>query len=250
MKKSATFLPLITIALISTACSTENTSNQNINKNIRKENINVTRNDEGFSTSFNGKRTNAQGVIIGQEIDENGNMRDCAMGVTGQQIGIPSCDSIIAARVANDKNNAAQRNFDRDRRFNNKLSGSKLFTLPDGSKIRISTRVVYSQERNLLTIEAIVDRVNATAKAFENLFINRPNARIVLGFMDDTDFEHLSPLTIPLNIDKGQRKNISYRKKMGLTTSEVEGIKIQARKPIASLYEYDGIARVDVAFAP
>ena len=68
--------------------------------------------------------------------------------------------------------------------------------------------------------------------------------------MDDTNFEHLSPLTIPLNIDKGQRKNISYRKKMGLTTSEVEGIKIQARKPIASLYEYDGIARVDVAFAP
>ena len=212
MNKTATFLLLTTISLVSTACSSDKTTNQNINKNIRKENINITRNDEGFSTSFNGKRTNAQGVIIGQERDENGNMRDCAMGVTGQQIGIPSCDSIIAARVANEKNNTGQRNFDRDRRFNNKLSGSKLFTLPDGSKIRISTRVVYSQERNLLTIEAIVDRVNATAKAFENLFINRPNARIVLGFMDDTNFEHLSPLTIPLNIDKGQRKFCAINK--------------------------------------
>ena len=205
MKKAGTFLPLITIALFSTACSSEGTLNQNVNKNIRQENINVTRNDEGFSTSFNGRKTNAQGVIIGQERDENGIMRDCAMGVTGQQIGIPSCDSIIAARVANDRANDAQRDFDRDRRYNNKLSGNKLFTLPDGSKIRISTRVVYSQERNLLTIEAIVDRVNTTAKAFENLFINRPNARIVLGFMDDTNFEHLSPLTLPLNLDKGLR---------------------------------------------
>lgn len=249
MKKAVTTL-LITIALISTACSSEKTTNQNVNKNIRKENINVTRNDEGTYTSFNGKRTNAQGVIIGEAVDENGIMTDCAMGSTGQQIGLPSCSSIKMRRVASKKDKDAQMNANRDRRFNNKLSGNKLFTLPDGSKIRISTRVIYSQKRNLLTIEAIVDRVNATAKTFENLFINRPNAKIVLGFMDDTNFEHLSPVTIPLNIDKGQRQNITYRKKMGLTTSEVEGIKIQARKPIASLDEYDGIARIDVAFAP
>ena len=89
MKKAVTTL-LITIALISTACSSEKTTNQNVNKNIRKENINVTRNDEGTYTSFNGKRTNAQGVIIGEAVDENGIMTDCAMGSTGQQIGLPS----------------------------------------------------------------------------------------------------------------------------------------------------------------
>jgi PBP1b-binding outer membrane lipoprotein LpoB len=102
MKKTLTTL-LITIALISTACSSEKTTNQNVNKNIRKENINVTRNDEGTYTSFNGKRTNAQGVIIGEEVDENGIMQDCAMGSTGQQIGIPSCSSISTRRVASQK---------------------------------------------------------------------------------------------------------------------------------------------------
>ena len=57
-------------------------------------------------------------------------------------------------------------------------------------------------------------------------------------------------MTIPLNIQKGQRANVSYRKKMGTTTDDLEGISITTRRPIRSLREYDEIERIEVASKP
>jgi len=55
---------------------------------------------------------------------------------------------------------------------------------------------------------------------------------------------------MPLNINLGQAKNIKYRKKFGLTTSDVVGVSLQARVPIQSIREYKQLARLDVAFKP
>ena len=71
-----------------------------------------------------------------------------------------------------------------------------------------------------------------------------------MAFLDSDDFELLDPMTIPLNIQEGQRANVSYRKKMGMTTDDLEGISITTRRPIRSLREYNEIKRIEVAFKP
>ena len=217
---------------------------------------------EYISTDGNRSKTvgtgqkDSSGAIIKQEMDEYGNMRDCGIGSSAKKLGLPRCDEIVDRRQAQtDKEIArAEEQQKKDRAyseslFKNKLSGNKLFTLPNGSKVRVKTRVIYNDQENSLKINAIVERVNSTAKAFEQLFI-KPDGKIVLVFLDGDDFELLDPMTIPLNIQKGQRANVSYRKKMGTTTDDLEGISITTRRPIRSLREYDEIERIEVAFKP
>ena len=217
---------------------------------------------EYISTDGNRSKTvgtgqkDSSGAIIKQEMDEYGNMRDCGIGSSAKKLGLPRCDEIVDRRQAQtDKEIArAEEQQKKDRAyseslFKNKLSGNKLFTLPNGSKVRVKTRVIYNDQENSLKINAIVERVNSTAKAFEQLFI-KPDGKIVLVFLDNDDFELLDPMTIPLNIQKGQRANVSYRKKMGTTTDDLEGISITTRRPIRSLREYDEIKRIEVAFKP
>ena len=217
---------------------------------------------EYISTDGNRSKTvgtgekDSSGAIIKQEIDEYGNLRDCGIGSSAKKLGLPRCDEIVDRRQAEtDKNIAAAKDqqvkneaYSRSL-FKNKLSGSKLFTLSNGSKVRIKTRVIYNDEENSLKINAIVERVNSTAKAFEQLFI-KPDGKIVMVFLDADDFELLDPMTIPLNIQEGQRANVSYRKKMGLTTDDLEGISITTRRPIRSLREYNEIKRIEIAFKP
>lgn len=217
---------------------------------------------EYISTDGNRSKTvgsgekDSSGAIIKQEMDEYGNMRDCGIGSSAKKLGLPRCDEIVDRRQAQaDKNIAAAKDQQSKNEaysrslFENKLSGSKLFTLPDGSKVRIKTRARYNDEFSSLVINATVERVNSTAKAFEQIFI-KPNGKIVMAFLDADDFELLDPMTIPLNIQKGQRANVSYRKKMGTTTDDLEGIRISARRPIRSLREYNEIKRIEVAFKP
>ena len=217
---------------------------------------------EYISTDGNRSKTvgtgekDSSGAIIKQEIDEYGNLRDCGIGSSAKKLGLPRCDEIVNRRQAEtDKNIAAAKDQQEKNEaysrslFKNKLSGSKLFTLPNGSKVRIKTRVIYNDEENSLKINAIVERVNSTAKAFEQLFI-KPDGKIVMVFLDADDFELLDPMTIPLNIQEGQRANVSYRKKMGLTTDDLEGISITTRRPIRSLREYNEIKRIEIAFKP
>ena len=217
---------------------------------------------EYISTDGNRSKTvgtgqkDSSGAIIKQEMDEYGNMRDCGIGSSAKKLGLPRCDEIVDRRQAQtDKEIARAEEQDKKNRayseslFKNKLSGNKLFTLPNGSKVRVKTRVIYNDQENSLKVNAIVERVNSTAKAFEQLFI-KPDGKIVLVFLDGDDFELLDPMTIPLNIQKGQRANVSYRKKMGTTTDDLEGISITTRRPIRSLREYDEIERIEVAFKP
>ena len=217
---------------------------------------------EYISTDGNRSKTvgtgqkDSSGAIIKQEMDEYGNLRDCGIGSSAKKLGLPRCDEIVDRRQAQaDKNIAAAKEQQEKNKayseslFKNKLSGSKLFTLPDGSKIRIKTRVIFNDQENSLKINAIVERVNSTAKAFEQIFI-KPGGKIVMAFLDADDFELLDPMTIPLNIQQGQRANVSYRKKMGTTTDDLEGISITARRPIRSLREYNEIQRIEVAFKP
>ena len=217
---------------------------------------------EYISTDGNRSKTvgtgekDSSGAIIKQKIDEYGNLRDCGIGSSAKKLGLPRCDEIVDRRQAEtDKNIAAAKDQQEKNEaysrslFKNKLSGSKLFTLSNGSKVRIKTRVIYNDEENSLKINAIVERVNSTAKAFEQLFI-KPDGKIVMVFLDADDFELLDPMTIPLNIQEGQRANVSYRKKMGLTTDDLEGISITTRRPIRSLREYNEIKRIEIAFKP
>ena len=210
---------------------------------------------EYISTDGNRSKTvgtgqkDSSGAIIKQEMDEYGNMRDCGIGSSAKKLGLPRCDEIVDRRIARAEEQQKKDRAYSESLFKNKLSGNKLFTLPNGSKVRVKTRVIYNDQENSLKINAIVERVNSTAKAFEQLFI-KPDGKIVLVFLDNDDFELLDPMTIPLNIQKGQRANVSYRKKMGTTTDDLEGISITTRRPIRSLREYDEIERIEVAFKP
>ena len=210
---------------------------------------------EYISTDGNRSKTvgtgekDSSGAIIKQEMDEYGNLRDCGIGSSAKKLGLPRCDEIVDRRQAQADKQQEKNKAYSESLFKNKLSGSKLFTLPNGSKVRIKTRVIFNDQENSLKINAIVERVNSTAKAFEQIFI-KPGGKIVMAFLDADDFELLDPMTIPLNIQQGQRANVSYRKKMGMTTDDLEGISITARRPIRSLREYNEIQRIEVAFKP
>ena len=241
-------LLLPALAACTPSFQTRNES-RNINENIYR--------DGNISKSLAGGEVDSDsGAIIKQERDEYGNLRNCGIGTSAKKLGLPDCNSIVDRRNAKeDRNQAAARDQQEKNKayseslFKNKLSGSKLFTLPNGSKVRIKTRVIFNDQENSLKINAIVERVNSTAKAFEQIFI-KPGGKIVMAFLDADDFELLDPMTIPLNIQQGQRANVSYRKKMGMTTDDLEGISITTRRPIRSLREYNEIKRIEVAFKP
>lgn len=227
--------PIIVLSLLLTSCG----------------NWNIKSGTSGIAESASGQIDNDTGDIIRQEEDEDGRMRDCTVGNSSERRELPSCNDIVNRREAK----GDQDSQISDGLLANKLAGSQLFILPNGGKIRIKTSAKYNDETSVgrgggeLIINALVEKVNATDTVFENLFVNR-GARIEIVFIDGDDSELLTPLSIPLNIAEGQSKNIRYRKKFGQTTSQVTGIAIQARVPIASIREYKQIARLDVGFKP
>ena len=203
-----------------------------------------------------GQRDSRSGAIIKQELDEYGNLVDCGIGSSAKKLNLPNCNQVVSRRVEAIKRQKAATAQEIKKRqeyseslISNKLAGNKLFTLPNGSKIRVKSRVVYNDEFSSLIINAIVEKVDSTSEVFENIFIGK-TGRLTLNFVDSSDFDFLDPVTIPLNIEKGLSQNIRYRKKMGSTTSEIIGMKITARKPLRSLREYNKIARIDVSFRP
>lgn len=230
-----TGLSLAILATLSTGCG----------------NWNIKSGTSGITETGKGNLDNDTGDIIRQEEDEDGRMRDCTVGTSSDRRDLPSCNDIVNRRESQtDRENQVS-----DGLLENKLSGSKLFTLPNGSKIRIKTAAKYNDETSAgrgggeLIINALVERVNATPQVFENLFIEN-GARIEIAFIDSDDFAMLTPLAMPLNIQAGQANNISYRKKFGQTTSDVVGVSLQARVPIKSIREYKQLARLEVAFKP
>jgi len=199
----------------------------------------------GISETDRGNLDNDTGDIIRQEEDEDGRLRDCTVGTSSDRRDLPSCNDIVNRRESQDnRNKEVSAGL-----LENKLSGSELFTLPNGSKIRINTAVKYNDEVNALIVNAFVESVNTTPQSFEKLFVDS-GARIEIAFIDSDDFAMLTPLVMPLNIRAGQAKNINYRKKFGLTTADVKGVSLQARVPINSVREYKQLARLEVAFRP
>lgn len=229
-------LVLLLVASVSSGCG---------NWNIKEGSSGTTQADSGLLLD------NDTGDKIRQEEDEDGRLRDCTIGKSSERSDLPSCNDIV---------NRRETQADRDGQVSdgllaNKLSGSQIFVLPNGSKIRVKTAVKYNDETSTgrgggeLIVNALVERVNATPAVFENLFIET-GAKIEIVFIDSDDFAMLHPLSIPLNVQQGQAKNINYRKKYGQTTSDVVGVAMQARVPIASIREYKQLARLDVAFRP
>jgi hypothetical protein len=210
-------------------------------------NWNIKSGTSGISETSTGNLDNDTGDIIRQEEDEDGRLRDCTVGNSSDRRDLPSCNDVVNRRESQE---------DREKQIsagllNNKLSGSQLFTLPNGSKIRIKTAAKYNDENGgELIVNAFVERVNATSQVFEKLFFKDSKAFIEIAFIDSDSFAMLSPLKLPLNLDAGRDKNISYRKKFGQTTDDVAGISLQARVPIKSEREYKQLASLDVAFRP
>lgn len=205
----------------------------------------------GISETAQGNLDNDTGDIIRQEEDEDGRLRDCTVGTSSDRRDLPSCNDIVNRRESqSNRDNEVSAGL-----LDNKLSGSKLFTLPNGSKIRIQTTAKYNDETSSgrsggeLIVNALVERVSATPQVFENLFI-QSGARIEVAFLDSDDFAMLTPLDLPLNIRIGESNNINYRKKFGQTTSDVVGVSLQARVPIKSIREYKQLSRLEVAFKP
>ena len=166
-----------------------------------------------------GQRDSRSGAIIKQELDEYGNLVDCGIGSSAKKLNLPNCNQVVSRRVEAIKRQKAATAQEIKKRqeyseslISNKLAGNKLFTLPNGSKIRVKSRVVYNDEFSSLIINAIIEKVDSTSEVFENIFIG-DTGTLTLNFVDSSDFDFLDPLTIPLNIRKGLSQNINFRKK-------------------------------------
>lgn len=197
-------------------------------------------------TADGGYIDNDTGDKIRQEQDEYGNLRDCTVGKSSSRSELPSCNEIV------DKRQAAETELSEssDSMLDNKLSGSRQYTLPNGGKIRVNAAVKYNDESSQgLIVGVTVANVGSTRQAFESLFIDS-SAYVEVVFVDDDEFALLRPVRIPLNVQQGQRENISYRKKFGSTTSDVVAVVMQARLPIQSVREYRQISRLEIAFKP
>lgn len=213
-------------------------------------NWNVKSGTSGISSAND--HDNDTGDIIRQERDAYGELTDCTVGKSSDRRDLPSCNSIKQQR--NDQADEGQQVS--DDLLANKLSGSSIFTLPNGGKIKIKTSAKYNDETQgngergggELIINALVLRENLTLASFENLFINQ-GAKIDFSTQDSDGFQ-LDTFSMPLNIQSGQSQNIVYRKKLGATTSDLIGMSLQLRRPIRSVREYKQIARLDVGFKP
>ena len=96
-----------------------------------------------------GQRDSKSGAIIKQERDEYGNLVDCGIGSSSKKLKLPDCNDIVRQRVDATKRSQEAAALESQKRqayseslFTNKLAGNKLFTLPNGSKIRVKSRVV------------------------------------------------------------------------------------------------------------
>lgn len=197
-------------------------------------------------TADGGYIDNDTGDKIRQEQDEYGNLRDCTVGKSSSRSQLPSCNEIVDRRQAAGSKLAESSEDMLDK----KLSGSRLYTLSNGGKIRVNAAAKYNDESaNGLIIGITVSNVGATKQAFEALFIDS-SAYVEVVFIDTDDFALLRPVRIPLNVQEGQKENISYRKKFGNSTSDVVAVSMQARLPIQSVREYQQISRLEIAFKP
>ena len=197
-------------------------------------------------TEDGGYIDNDTGDKIRQEQDEYGNLRDCTVGKSSSRSQLPSCNEIVDRRQAA-SSKLAESSEDM---LGNKLSGSRQYTLSNGGKIRVNAAAKYNDETaNGLIIGVTIANVGATKQAFESLFIDSP-AFVEVVFIDSDDFALLRPVKIPLNVQEGQRQNISYRKKFGNSTSDVVAVAMQARLPVQSIREYQQISRLEIAFKP
>lgn len=213
-------------------------------------NWNIKSGTSGISTSND--YDNDTGDIIRQEKDAYGQLTDCTVGKSSERRDLPACNEIKQQRNAFvDEGREVSSGL-----LSNRLSGSKLFVLPNGSKIRIKTSVKYNDETKSdgergggeLIINALILRESATLPVFENLFINN-GAKIDFATQDADGFE-LDTFSMPLNVQAGQAQNIVFRKKYGDSTSDLVGMSLQLRRPIRSVREYQQIARLDVGFKP
>ena len=213
-------------------------------------NWNVKSGTSGISSSND--YDNDTGDIIRQERDAYGELTDCTVGNSSERRDLPTCNSIKQQR--NDKTDEGRQVS--DDLLANKLSGSSIFTLPNGGKIKIKTSVKYNDETMAngergggeLIINALIMRENLTLSYFENLFINQ-GAKIDFATQDSDGFQ-LDTFSMPLNVQAGQAQNIVYRKKFGSSMNDLIGMSLQLRRPIRSVREYKQIARLDVGFKP
>ena len=197
-------------------------------------------------TADGGYIDNDTGDKIRQEQDEYGNLRDCTVGKSSSRSQLPTCNEIVDRRQAAD----SKLSESSDTMLDNKLTGSRQYTLPNGGKIRVNAAVKYNDESNQgLIVGVTVANLDSTKQAFESLFIDS-SAYVEVVFIDNDEFVLLKPVRIPLNVQQGQRENVSYRKKFGQTTSDVVAVVMQARLPIQSVREYQQIARLEIAFKP
>lgn len=199
-----------------------------------------------MQTADGGYIDNDTGDKIRQEQDEYGNLRDCTVGKSSSRSQLPSCNDIVDRRQDAEVKSSASS----DEMLDNKLSGSRQYTLPNGGKIRINAAVKYNDESSQgLIVGVTVANVGSTKQAFESLFIDG-SAYVEVVFIDDDEFALLRPVRIPLDVQQGQKQNVSYRKKFGPTTSDVVAVLMQARLPIQSVREYRQISRLEIAFKP
>ncbi|MFM7313431.1 MAG: hypothetical protein ACKO0M_09725, partial [Cyanobium sp.] len=90
-------------------------------------NWNIKSGTSGITETEQGNLDNDTGDIIRQELDEDGRMRDCTVGTSSERRDLPSCNDIVNRRESqSDRQNQVS-----DGLLENKLSGSKLFTLPN-----------------------------------------------------------------------------------------------------------------------
>jgi len=192
---------------------------------------------------------NDTGDKIRQEVDEDGNLRDCTIGKSSERTDLPSCNDIVNRREADSQD----KNLQSQELLRNELSGSQLVILKNGNKVLLKTAAKYNDESSNggnggdLIINATIQRVKISTQDFEDLFISK-NSSLEISFVDQDDFAMLKPLLLPLNIQAGQAQNINYRKKMNTKTNEVKAVMLQARLPLASIREYRQIAKLDIAF--
>ncbi len=200
----------------------------------------------GTTETDRGYIDNDTGDKIRQEKDEFGNFVDCTVGKSSPRSQLPSCNEIVNRRQAAKLKSADSS----DSMLENKLSGTRLYTLPNGGKIRVSAAVKFNdKEMDGLIVGVTLSNVNLSKQAFESLFIDSP-AYVEVVFVDNDDFALLRPVQIPLNIQRGQRNNIAYRKKFGATTADVVAVVMQARLKVDSVREYRKISRLEIAFKP
>ena len=227
---------LLTVAGLISACGNWNTSHRVVS-------------GEAIKSQDGDYVDNNTGDILSAVKDQDGNRIDCIRRNVSNKSQLPSCNSVVGQIKKENDQVASAQSEESQALLTNKLAGSQLFTLPNGSKIRILTKVNYNDQRGLLKVNAIVQKVDSTKQVFENLFITS-GSKIQIDFLDSDDFAMLEPLVIPLNVNQGLANNMIYTKKFGKTTDDVAGVMIQARMPLTDEREYREIARLQVAFKP